>query len=936
MAGSSEQGRGSFDATETLVQWRYMASPAAMTSIAGSRSTSGSSASQSTRHDRGGFSSGATSSDNRNLGDVHAFGRLLDPQSAAGIISASSSTDYFNDYASGESGSSSNRTSDDLGNLSVGIPTMPQQRRLDRRVDIQGQDKKKRSRNKEKQKIYDANRKVRRLELTLFECQKKDFEEGVQFQEFVARLLHTFWSHQSPEQYPHQMMTFTQDAIKAAKRKVANFADSMRWRLPLPADVKSTFKYLMNISIPSNLGVTIPEFFELLFELNKGNRGTSIIEAATHPDNVNLIEGVRRNIPMEVAEFLGLPPPNPGQATSATRSAAPSARSSFSPPAPQQTPPPSVSPFAHPPSPDILNNLIDDVVAFATGNNACDSFIELGNLPSSAENIEGYQWLPAAPYAAPVSMLPFLMTAGPLPLPTFFSDSPSTASAATASIGVGEQQQVQLTAVDPGFSPLQKLLFPTRAHWMPHPRPRAAPPMEMQARRDPTSSSGGVQQFFTRDPTRGRKFRKYMWARKADGSVLPPVPYATPLPTDGSDGEGSDGSENASHWAAELGPPDWAERIKRPAPVAVAPSKKEGWRWWPHRRGGKGPAIVSGDDDEARALVHPDTDRDSAKGAYLPSGSDAVDDDSRRGGLDFGSRSSSNAVGEPSDLVAEAQRSGPSSHSVMLSHRPLPFRVSGALRISGQHDRSSGGDGVGGSDEKASLPTSTHSGHRHHHQNHHHHLDRRQQQRQQQHEQQQHHKKQQRGPAAALAFEHMAALAKLTQVLTNGAVTLSSFAAAAAATAAARQEGQGTADDVAAAASAVRAHWAVRAAEYRWAAAAARGAVRLVREKRVDAAGLRLGVRKAVIAVVEARHAAGIGGDGGSEGSDVDEVPWALELFASHVAKELQAEPGFSADDVFALACEGDEDGSAGGNEAEEEGQVAATGAGVKNTSVSK
>ncbi|KAJ1566872.1 hypothetical protein HK405_008073, partial [Cladochytrium tenue] len=297
-------------------------------------------------------------------------------------------------------------------------------RGLDRRVDIQGQDKLKKTRNrdKEKQKGYDANRKVRRLELMLVECQKKDFEEGVQFQEFVARLLHTFWSHQSPELYPLQMMTFTQEAIKAAKRKVATFEGSARWRLTVPDAVKSSFKYLMETCIPSNLGVTIPVFLELLLELKKSIRGTSIMEPVTHWDNKDLIEGVRRNIPIEVAEFLGLPSPNPGQATSATRSAAPSARSSFSPPAPQQTPPPSLSSLALPESPEILNNRV----------------------------------------TAPVSMHANSMTVGSLPFLSSLFDSHLTASAATAAAGVDEQQRTQFT-VDPGFSPLQVPLLSLNA-----------------------------------------------------------------------------------------------------------------------------------------------------------------------------------------------------------------------------------------------------------------------------------------------------------------------------------------------------------------------------------------------------------------------------------------------------------------------------------------
>ncbi|KAJ1559488.1 hypothetical protein HK405_010459, partial [Cladochytrium tenue] len=364
-------------------------------------------------------------------------------------------------------------------------------------------------RDEERLKDYEANLKVKRLALMLYIDQKHEFGQGEQYQAFVARLLHTFWSHQSPEQYPHQMMTFTQDAIKAAKRKVATFEGLARWRLVVPEAVGSSFKYLKETCIHPNLKVTIPEFLELLFELNKSNRETIIMEAVTHWDK-DLIEGVRRNIPIEVAEFLGLPSPNPSQATSATRSAAPSARSSFSPPAPQQTPP--ESPFAYPQSREDLNNLIDDVEAFATGSNARDSFIDMSNLPSSAENIEGYWLDPTAPFTAPVSMLPFLMTAGPPPLPTFFSDSPSTASAATAATGVGEQQQALLNAVEFPFSfgeelhkPLNAPLFadlakgaarttPKRAHWMPYVRPNAAPPMEMQLQRDPTPSSSGVVQ----------------------------------------------------------------------------------------------------------------------------------------------------------------------------------------------------------------------------------------------------------------------------------------------------------------------------------------------------------------------------------------------------------------------------------------------------------
>ncbi|KAJ1566477.1 hypothetical protein HK405_009671 [Cladochytrium tenue] len=366
------------------------------------------------------------------------------------------------------------------------------------------------------------------------------------------------------------------------------------------------------------------------------------------------------------------------------------------------------------------------------------------------------------------------------------------------------------------------------------------------------------------------------------------------------------------------------------------------------RHGGKGAAIVGGHDDEVRV-------------------SDEGDDKvGRRGGLDLGLHQSADAVGEPShegdsqtrgdDVInhharhagelhaahhapeiikpiaaavqEEAPRPGPPHRGVMLSQRPLPFRISGALRTSGQHDRSSdgGGGGGGGSNEEADLPTSSHIGRRHHHRSHHHHLNHRQQQRQPQDEQQQ---QRQRGPAAALAFEHMAALANLTRMLTNGAVTLSTFAAEAAT--APRQEERVTADH--AAAAAVRAHWAARAAEHQWAAAAARGTARLVREERVDATGLRHGLRKAALAVAEARRAAGVSGSGGGGGH---EVPRALELFACHVAKELRAVPGFSEEDVLELAfadAEGDgEESEFGGGEVEAE--VGLTAATVENTSV--
>ncbi|KAJ1548342.1 hypothetical protein HK405_003607, partial [Cladochytrium tenue] len=699
-----------------------MDSPDPMTSIAGSRSTSDSSASQSTRNDRGRFSSGATSSDSRNLGDGHALGRLIDSFSTSAIsasgsaqddvslvsLLAYSSTEYFNDYASGESGSSS-RMSDELGNLSVGAPHMPQQRRLDRRADIQGQEKRKkrRDRNKEKQRDYDGNRKVKRLELMLYKCQKNEFEEGVQYQAVVARLLQTFWSHQSPEQYPHQMMTFTQDAIKAAKRKVASFADSAKWRLPLPAEVKSSFKYLMETCIPSNYGVTIPEFFELLFQLRKSNHETVIMELVTHRDNVDLIENMRRNITDEVVEFLGLPLPNPGQTMSATRSATPSARLSLWPPALRQPPPPSLPSLAYTQTPEILNNLVNDVVAFATGNNTRDAFIDMSNLPSSAEDIERYWWQPTAPFTAPVSMLPYsatgldeqqqallaaidpgfslpqvafsslhapsssssvastpsipnltptgyrhdVVTGGPSQRGSFSPpDPPSYAyftdlspymvhELAPASLGASSSQDeafsplVPLPTMMPNFASVATPAVPVsddfvldvgdnlhrvrqgnfdlllqppppaasvphqadpfaqaappvrvmpvqapttssmRLAWVPQESPGAMPQVMMRLRRDPGRGGSGQRYLpMYRDLARQRKPWEYIWTRQANKSDVSPLPttYATPPPDgDGDGSDGADGSEHESHWAAELGPPDWAERIKRPVPFAL-------------------------------------------------------------------------------------------------------------------------------------------------------------------------------------------------------------------------------------------------------------------------------------------------------------------------------------------------------------------------------